>query len=163
MAGAIVVGAAWVAGCTADASSDADGATIPSDAASAPGAAANEVTVVGLDYAFGGIGTLPPGPTAIAFENRGEVAHEMILVRLKEGVTLEQVMELAGGGGDPGELTEGGPGILIADPGQTTASRLLVDLLPGRTYALVCNFQDQPDAPPHTELGMVTSFRVSES
>lgn len=140
---AIAIGPVGFAACTGDSSP-------------------NEVTVIGLDYAFTAPDILPPGPTAIAFENRGEVDHEMILVRLKEGVTLDQVMEAAAGGGDPGEFTEGGPGILIARPGQTTASRLLVDLQPGRTYALVCNFQDEPDDPPHTALGMRASFQVSD-
>lgn len=122
----------------------------------------NEVTVVGLDYAFQAPDTLPAGPTAVAFENRGEVDHEMILVRLKEGVTLDQVMEALRTGGEPRDFTEGGPGILIAGPGRATESRLLVDLLPGRTYALVCNFQNEPDAPPHTQLGMRTSFQVAD-
>lgn len=121
----------------------------------------NEVTVVGIDYAFDAPDTISPGPTAIAFENRGKVPHEMILVRLKEGVTLEQVMQGVQGGGDPSDFTEGGPGILIAEPGEMAETRLLVDLLPGRTYALVCNFQDEPEAPPHTALGMRSSFVVS--
>lgn len=142
LATAIAIGASGLASC-------------------AGGASPNEVTVIGLDYAFRAPGTLPPGPTAIAFENRGEVDHEMILVRLQEGVTLENVMDAARGGGDPRELTEGGPGILIASPGQTAASRLLVDLQRGRTYALVCNFRDQPDDPPHTELGMFAGFEVA--
>ena len=122
----------------------------------------NEVTVVGIDYAFDAPDTLPPGLTAIAFENRGRFPHEMILVRLKEAVTLEEIMQAVQGGGDPSEFTEGGPGILIAGPGKTAASRLLVDLIPGRTYALVCNFRDEPEAPSHTELGMRSSFRVSD-
>lgn len=121
----------------------------------------NDVTVVGIDYAFDAPDTLPPGATAIAFENRGKVPHEMILVRLKEGITLEKLMEGVGRGGDPREFTEGGAGILIAAPGETTAGRLLVDLLPGWRYALVCNFQDEPDAPPHIALGMRSSFAVA--
>jgi hypothetical protein len=35
-----------------------------------------------------------------------------------------------------------------------------VDLQAGRTYAMLCNFQDTDDAPPHTELGMVKEFVV---
>lgn len=129
----------------------------------ATGEVTNNVTVGGIDYAFDAPDTLPPGPTAIAFENRGQLPHEMILVRLKEGVTLEEVMQAVQGGSDPSEFTEGGPGILIAEPGETAASRLLVDLLPGRTYALVCNFRDEPDAPPHTALGMRASLHVAGS
>lgn len=143
VAGALAIGAMWLAGCTGESSP-------------------NEVHVVGLDYAFTVPDRLPPGPTAIAFENRGEVDHEMILVRLKEGVTLDEVMEAVGGGGDPQDYLEGGAGILIADPGQTAESRLFVDLEAGRTYALVCNFQDTPDAPPHTALGMRAAFAVSD-
>lgn len=139
--------AVWVTGCATE--------RAPEDAAT------NEVTIIGLDYAFGGPRTLPPGLTAIAFENQGEVDHEMILVRLKEGVTTEQLMEAAKSGGDPEDLTEGGPGILIASPGQTTETRLLVDLEPEQTYALVCTFQDEPDAPPHMALGMLATLNVS--
>ena len=124
--------------------------------------APNEVTVVGLDYSFEAPATLPPGPTLLAFENRGEVDHEMILVRLKEGVTLDQVMEGVRGGADPADFMEGGPGILIAGPGETAASRLFVDLQAGKTYALVCNLRDDEDAPPHAALGMRTTFEVSE-
>ena len=123
----------------------------------------NEVRVVGIDYAYQAPDTLPPGPTAIAFENRGKVNHEMILIQLKEGVTLWDVIEGVQGGADPDEFTEGGPGILMAGPGETAVSRLLVDLVPGRTYALVCNFRDSPEARSHTELGMVTAIWVTDT
>lgn len=150
---------AALAGCAAEVGDRADtGAAEAAEAA----AASSEVTVIGLDYAFGGPRTLPPGPTVIAFENRGEVPHEMILVRLQEGVTLEQVMEVGGSGGDPMSLMEGGPGILIAGPGETTPSRLMIDLRPGM-YVLVCNFQDEDDAPPHIALGMSATLEVTGS
>jgi hypothetical protein len=133
--------------------------TLTACAASQP--SVNEVTVTGSDYAFGVPRTLPPGPTAFSFENTGQVPHEMILVRLREGVSLPQLMEAAEGGQDPQEFTEGGVAILIASPGETTGSRTLVDLLPGRSYALVCNFRDGPDQPPHIALGMVAPIEVS--
>lgn len=120
----------------------------------------NEVTVGGLDYAFEVPDTLPAGPTVFHFENRGEVRHEMILVRLREGVTMEDVMEGIRTGADPGDFVEGGLAILLADPGETAVSQLYADLLPGRTYALICNLQDSPEDPPHTALGMRASFRV---
>lgn len=131
--------------------------------ACAPSESPNAVTVGGLDYAFQAPDTLPAGPTVFRFENRGEVRHEMILVRLKEGVTIQQLMDGVQSGSDPSEFLEGGPGILLAQPGQTTEARLLVDLLPGRTYALVCNLRDSPDTQPHTVLGMRDSFYVREA
>jgi hypothetical protein len=121
----------------------------------------NELTVRGTDYAFDAPRVLPPGRTAFAFENAGRVPHEMILVRLKEGVTLQQVLAAAQEGGDPEEFTEGGAAILIAGPGETAGSRTLVELLPGRTYALVCNFQDAADQPPHVALGMTAAIEVA--
>ena len=127
------------------------------------GESPNQVTVVGNDYVFQAPDTLPPGPTLFAFENQGEVRHEVVLVRLTEGTTMEQIMEAAQGGGDPSSLTEGGVGILLADPGQSAATRLHADLVPGRTYALICNLTDGPEEVPHTQLGMRDSFYVREA
>lgn len=131
--------------------------------ACAPTDSTNEVTVGGLDYAFDAPDTLSAGPTVFTFENRGQVRHEMILVRLQEGVTLDSVMQGLQNDADPSDFIEGGPGILLANAGETTASQLYVDLMPGRTYALLCNLTDSPDARPHVALGMRDSFYVREA
>jgi hypothetical protein len=154
----VILAVTALAGCAAETGEAPDAGPPAGEEAAAP----NEVTVIGLDYAFGGPRTLPPGPTVIAFENQGEVPHEMILVRLMEGVTFEEVMAAGESGGDPMSMMEGGPGILIAGPGETTPSRLMIDLRPG-TYMLVCNFQDEDDAPPHIALGMSATLEVSGS
>jgi hypothetical protein len=136
-------------------------AVIASVGCTAPDPGPNEIAVRGTDYAFDVPESLPPGLTAFAFENAGQVPHEMILVRLKEGMTLPQVLEAAGAGGNPEDFTEGGAAILIAAPGTTAGSRMLVDLMPGRAYALVCNFQDSEDQPPHVALGMASPINVA--
>jgi len=116
------------------------------------------VTVVGTDYAFGVPPTITHGLTAFSFENRGRVRHEINLLWLKPGVTLDSVLRA-----DPGPsrraLADGG-GVLFAEPGERSAYRLLVDLVAGRTYLLICNFRDAPDKPQHIELGMFASFQV---
>ncbi|HKK28690.1 MAG TPA: hypothetical protein VKB18_11450 [Gemmatimonadota bacterium] len=122
--------------------------------------APNQVTVIGRDYAFEAPEVVPPGPTLLGFENRGEVDHEMVLVQLKESMTLEDVMAAVRSGQDRDDLMEGSPAVLIAAPHRSASSRLLVDLVAGRTYVLVCNLQDEPGAPPHMALGMRASFRV---
>jgi hypothetical protein len=119
-----------------------------------------ETTVVGTDYAFQLEEVLPSGPTAFGFENQGKVPHEMVLVRLREGVTLQHVMEGMQRGAQPDEFLDGTPSILIAAPGQSSSARILMDLAPGREYALVCNFRDGEAAAPHVELGMVKGFRA---
>jgi hypothetical protein len=120
------------------------------------------IRVVGLDYTFALLDSIPAGPVRIDFENRGKVPHEMILVRLRDGVDFSEMMEGMQSGGDPAEHVDGFGGILIADPGEATWGHLRVDLEMGRTYALVCNFTDSEDAPPHTALGMMRPFTVSD-
>lgn len=164
-AGAVALSVVWSAGCAGPGDETGDATSGGADAATnaeVAEAATNEVTVIGLDYAFGGPRTLPPGPTSIAFENRGEVDHEMIFVLLNEGVTLDQVLEGVAAGADPGDFTEGGAAILLVGPGEMAGSRVEVDLLPGRTYALVCNLQDESDAPPHSALGMVAALEIDD-
>jgi hypothetical protein len=117
------------------------------------------VTIVGLDYAYQAPATLPAGLTAIAFENRGKVRHELALLRLKLGVTLDSLMHVIDSPPARRALTEG-VGLLFAEPGQTPLGRLLVDLAAGRSYVLFCNFQDAPDKPRHMKIGMVSLLQV---
>lgn len=119
-----------------------------------------EITIGGLDYAFAVPASIPAGPVRIAFENRGEVAHELVLVRLKPNATLQDMTEAMSSGSDPREFVDGIAGILIADPGEVALGRLSVEFTPGRTYALVCNFTDSEEAPPHSALGMMSAFTV---
>jgi len=122
-----------------------------------------EVIVTASDYAFQLPDSLRVGRTLFHFKNAGKVPHEMGMALLKPGVTLTQVLELMGAGGSPDSLLDGIIGILIAEPGVSTIGALSVDLLPGRTYALICNFQDGPDQPPHAALGMVASRTTLEA
>jgi hypothetical protein len=118
------------------------------------------VTIAGTDYAFQAPDFLSGGRTAISFHNRGRVPHELVLARLKPGITLERVLERLRTGGDPQEFLDGMIGVLIAGPDQTSGGELLVDLVPGRTYAIVCQFRDGADQPPHVILGMHKSVMV---
>ena len=120
-----------------------------------------DVTVTGSDYAFQLPDSLQAGPTVLHFKNVGKVDHEMGMALLKPGVTLAHVLDRIKGGGSPDSLLDGIVGILIAKPGATTLGGLSVELLPGRTYAMFCNFQDGPDKPPHSSLGMVGSRTIA--
>jgi hypothetical protein len=136
------------------------GAPLLAAPACRPQAAPREILVTGVDYAFQLPDTLSPGRTILRFHNAGAVPHEMGLALLKQGITLARVLEVVKAGGSPDSLTDGAVGILIARPGATTLGALATDLLPGRTYALFCNFRDAPDKPPHSMLGMVSSREV---
>ena len=142
-------------------------ATLASSAegqAPAPASASSvdaKVAVVGNDYAFVGMPTtIAPGETRFSFENRGTVRHEMSMVLLKPGVTVEQVLERGPGAAAGRLFAERLVGILIARPGEASDGQLLVDLQPGRRYLVICTLKDTPDAKQHAQLGMVTSFDV---
>lgn len=120
-----------------------------------------EIVIRGHDYAFELEQPVPAGTVRFAFENVGEVPHEAILVALKEGVTPDQVAVALQDEDDPRELMSGIFGILIADPGESALGKIVVELETGRTYALLCNFTDTDDAPPHIALGMMRVFQAT--
>ena len=51
-------------------------------------------------------------------------------------------------------------GILIARPGEGSGGQLYADLISGRSYIVVCMLKDTPSSRPHTDLGMIGTFRV---
>ena len=119
-----------------------------------------EIAVVGNDYAFIHFpATIAAGKTLFSFENRGRVRHEMSVVLLTPGVTLEQVAQ-AGEKFNNRRMVDSIVGLLIARPGESSGGKLFVNLQPGRRYLVYCTLKDTPDAPRHTELGMITSFEV---
>jgi len=118
-------------------------------------------SIVGLDYAFKYPATLAPGHHSLVFENRGKVRHEMVLMRLKTGVTTDSVLKVARTNGNTDALIDDAPGLLTAIPGKTSLGRLEVDLLAGREYTLACFFADSANAPPHVALGMYGRILVT--
>jgi len=119
---------------------------------------AANVAVIGFEYAFKAPDSLPAGLTAFGFENRGKMRHEVVIYRLRAGVSPDSVLHADQT--TRRTLTET-VGILIAEAGEKALGRILVDLSPGRTYVLVCTLQDAPDKPRHLTLGMVHVLRVS--
>jgi hypothetical protein len=116
------------------------------------------IRVVALDYAYQAPTTLPAGLTAFALDNQGKVRHEVAIVRLQPGVTVDSMVHAAAGPARRALIDF--IGILVAEPSETPLGRILVDLTPGRTYVLFCNFQDAPDKPRHMTMGMFASIQV---
>lgn len=120
-----------------------------------------EILVGGTDYAFDVPAEIPAGTTHLRFVNRGRVPHEMALGQLHAGVTADSVLAYAAAGHDLGDLATI-VGILIANPGDTAIGTLGTDLVPGRTYMMICGFQDADSLPPHLAMGMVAGFVAKE-
>lgn len=119
----------------------------------APDPDATQVAVVGTEYAFEVDTTLAAGPTAFTFDNAGEEEHEMFVVRLVEGASLDDALAAD----DPEALTEEEIGVAVVDPGEQ--GFLNADLVPG-TYGMVCFIPDA-DGEPHAMLGMVAELVVT--
>jgi hypothetical protein len=132
---------------------------------SVPALGAEVVTIVGRDFAFDAPAVVRAGTTAFVFENQGQVRHEMIIAPLRDGVTDQQIQDAHHAGiplrkqmeqfGD-GEIL----GILFARPRQSSSGRLLVDLVRGRTYLIICQIEDPQGMPRHNVPGMYRTFKV---
>lgn len=118
----------------------------------------NTVVIAASDYAFQTPAYIGHGQALFRLSNTGKVPHELAMGLLRPGITADSVLTLAAAGGDPGDLTDGVVGILIAAPGDSSLGSLQVDLLQGRTYMLICQFQDADTLPPHIAMGMHASF-----
>ena len=116
---------------------------------------AEVIPVTAVDYEFQGIpANVPAGPVAFEFTNDGEAAHEMAILKLGEGVDLDELLASEEAPSDEEAQEAGGT---FAPPGEGGVYAN-VDLEPG-TYAVVC-FIPGPEGKPHYELGMKTTFEV---
>lgn len=121
------------------------------------GAAIVDVTLAEFSFAFDQ-GDIPAdGNFAFRADNVGAQTHEVVVVAVPEGATLEEALEPV--------FAEEVPPIALKvfiRPGQDDVDVAFAEpLAPGR-YALVCFFPDvdDPEFVPHIEKGMVAEFTV---
>lgn len=138
----------------------AKGMMRPITVAPATGAAAAapvpDVTVKLKDYAFETSKPLTAGKHIIRIENTGPQTHELVLVRLAPGKTVEQLASWVEkmDGPPPGEPLGGVAPIHPGGYGFIT-----VDLTPGE-YGFLCFVPDSKDGKPHVAHGMMQQFTV---
>lgn len=98
----------------------------------------------------------PAGTVSFNVTNTGEYPHELVIVQLPEGVTVEDVFA------DPSlEEQIQFVGFTFADVGQEAPPLVVTGLEPG-VYTLVC-FVDVPEGIPHVMRGMIAEFEVTEA
>ena len=132
----------------------------PRESREAPTPAGRVDTITATDYAFRYPATVPAGHHAFALVNAGKVRHEFVMLLLKNGVTLQQALATEKAGGDVDAQIEDAIGVLHSPAGTTPLGRLELEMLPGRTYAIICTFSDNDKSPPHLALGMVGAIDV---
>ncbi|HEX9605866.1 MAG TPA: hypothetical protein VF962_01425 [Gemmatimonadaceae bacterium] len=118
------------------------------------------VTIVATDYAYRVPASVPPGMTAFRFVNRGTHLHELQLFRFRPDVTAQRARAYLAAGTVPDSAADASGSVLIAFPGVTAHEEVLVSLVAGERYALMCEFRDAPTKPKHTALGMVALLEV---
>ena len=160
LAGALALGAA---ACGDDKDKDAT----PTSAA--PEATEEEVSVepgtlpiTTLEYRFEAPTTISGGLTAITLDNPGGEDHQAQLLKLNEGVTLDQLSEAltsdtTGAAAFALSTVAGGANAAQAGGGTTEA---IIDLEPA-TYAMLC-FLENAEGVPHFALGMLSELEVTE-
>ncbi len=115
--------------------------------------------------------TISAGPQIWNVVNNGQQVHHVVLSRVPDGTTEEQVLELASSFGPPASPEAGAtpvePALSFEDVEDVFYSLLFsegqanwyeVDVQPG-TYAMLC-FMPDPSGTPHVMLGMVEVFVV---
>jgi hypothetical protein len=128
--------------------------------------APRQVHVVARDYAFvTAPDTLPAGDVSFTFENRGAHDHELIVGRLRPGVTAQQIVATHERGITLRQLSqaylaEGASGALLAQPGTRSPARYVVPLERGQVYVLLCQLRDSAGKPQHPVLGMFRLLHV---
>jgi plastocyanin len=117
--------------------------------------------ITGRDFAFSDPPAFTAGDNTVTLANEGSQLHEINLVELPPGKTLDDLRAWFGATGGPA-----GPpparflsGAAIK-PGAATTTRLTLEA--GHTYALICAIPDPSDGKPHVLKGMATGpFTVS--
>jgi hypothetical protein len=126
---------------------------------SAPPTVAPEpsVTITMVDYAFHLSAPLTAGQHMIRVENRGPEPHEVVLVQLTPGKTLEDVQTWLGDPRSPPPFSGGLGGVVIEEAG--AEAYFEAELTPG-DYVLFCVIT-APDGRRHWEHGMILPMRVA--
>lgn len=157
------------ASCGAD-DGDPAGSTAAPDATDAAGSTAGgeptpvavqELDIVGTEYAFdlGPPAELTPGWTTVSFHNEGVEAHQVMFARLRDGVDLAELAEVAGedsSGAAAIEFVDMIGGVSYIGPGQSIDA--MVDLPTGTVMAMC--YVPSPDGVAHALRGMSTVLNV---
>ncbi len=127
------------------------------DAAPAQEVAA-DIDITFLDYAFNMPEEVRAGRRTIRVHTHESAteAHEVLLVRLAQGKTVEEMNDWIHSleGPPPGEFLGG---VTALDPGQSAT--FTANFLPGE-YGLLCPIPSVKDGEPHTDKGMMRQFTV---
>lgn len=126
----------------------------------------SDLAVTLVDFAFGLPTTLPAGEQTWLIENAGEQWHEMAVIPVPDGMTLEEVMPMLMAMEEEAEGDGGMPELAMLwspiSPGEN--AWVAVDLAPGM-YLVGCFLEDvtSEEGAIHLEHGMIQLITVEEA
>lgn len=121
-----------------------------------------EVTITASDYAFDLPAELPSGWVSLTLTNAGKVNHHGVVMRLPEGVTLDQVKGvLQESQGDLASVYD--LVFFLPDTGPGLSNQATVELAPGNWVILSVAMGDFADPRPDWLKGSIAQFVVKES
>jgi len=117
-----------------------------------------DVTITERDFAFELSRELRPGFLTVDVVNKGTIPHEVVLVKLMPGKSIEDFAQF---GEHPVGEPPGQPlgGVVGLDAGHTASFALNFE--PG-AYGLICFFPDPESGAPHFAKGMMLQFAVKK-
>ncbi|MBI1881157.1 MAG: hypothetical protein HYR94_23505, partial [Chloroflexi bacterium] len=115
-----------------------------------------DATVKLLDFSFALPAEIKAGQQVWKVVNEGKQAHELTLIKLAEGKTMEDVAAFMQSPHDAPPFEDVG-GFQAIDPGD--AGWLTLDLQPGN-YVALCFVPDPATGHAHMEMGMIMPFSV---
>lgn len=125
------------------------------DQASAPEIKA-DATVKLVDFSFALPAEIKAGPQVWKVVNEGKQVHEIAIIKLAEGKTMEDVANfMQSMAGEPPFADAGG--LQAIDPGD--AGWINLNLQPGN-YVAMCHVPDPATGHAHMEMGMIMPFTV---
>jgi hypothetical protein len=125
----------------------AAGATAPPNA---------DVVITLSDYSFTASTSITPGPHVLRVDNVAEQSHELVMVRLEPGRTVQEFAAWAEKpqGPPPGALIGG-----TSPQAKGTTNYVITDFAPGE-YGFICFMPDAKDGKLHLVHGMIQQFKV---
>jgi hypothetical protein len=117
----------------------------------------SDSTVRLLDFSFVLPAEIKAGPQIWKVTNEGKQPHELALIKLADGKTMQDVAAFMQSPGGPPPWVDAG-GLQAIDPGESGWVNL--DLQPGN-YVALCHVPDPASGKAHEELGMIMPFSVN--
>ena len=128
----------------------------PAASAAAAAPIVNTTTMTLADYSFTLSTPLTAGKNTIKVVNTAAQPHEVVIVRIAPGKTVQDVAAFAEKpvGAPPGEVV-GGSSFVAGN----VSNFIDIDLTPG-DYGFICFLPDAKDGKPHVAHGMIQAFKI---